>query len=237
MKPRAIICDVYRTILHVLPRATDTDDAEDGWSRLCLEALGQPPAFGFVEFLGACREEIKRVHGRAHQRGITFPEVQWPRIVGQVLPSFAALAEEDQMQFQLAEQSLRRQLSLMPEAAEALKAWREQKILLGIASNAQAYTGPELGMALQPSGLALEIFAPDLTLWSWQLGLSKPDPYFFQVLLSRLAARGIDPGEAIMVGDRADNDMIPAKALGMMTWHLQEDGDGGWEALRQRIES
>jgi putative hydrolase of the HAD superfamily len=108
---------------------------------------------------------------------------------------------------------------------------------LGIASNAQAYTGPELDAGLAEASLTSAVFAPDLVLWSWQLGFSKPDPYFFQVLLARLAARGIAPGEALMVGDRADNDIAPARAAGLMTWHLQAKGDGGWAALGAALRS
>jgi len=43
-------------------------------------------------------------------------------------------------------------------------------------------------------------------------GLSKPDPRAFQAALEAL---GATPAECIMVGDRIDNDIAPAKALGM----------------------
>jgi FMN phosphatase YigB (HAD superfamily) len=34
-----------------------------------------------------------------------------------------------------------------------------------------------------------------------------------------------------MVGDRADNDIAPACAAGLKTWHLHPQGDGDWNAL------
>jgi putative hydrolase of the HAD superfamily len=44
--------------------------------------------------------------------------------------------------------------------------------------------------------------------------ITKPDPrYFLQIT----EAFGVDPEECIMVGDRIDNDIIPAKQLGMKT--------------------
>lgn len=44
--------------------------------------------------------------------------------------------------------------------------------------------------------------------------ITKPDPRY----LGQIAqACGVDPGECIMVGDRIDNDIIPAKQLGMKT--------------------
>lgn len=51
-------------------------------------------------------------------------------------------------------------------------------------------------------------------LVSEELGLAKPDPLFFQIILDKL---GVRPEEAIMVGDRLDNDIAPAKMLGMKT--------------------
>jgi HAD superfamily hydrolase (TIGR01549 family) len=45
-------------------------------------------------------------------------------------------------------------------------------------------------------------------------GLSKPDPMFFKLALERAKCEG---GHAVMIGDRLDNDVIPAKQLGMQT--------------------
>lgn len=49
---------------------------------------------------------------------------------------------------------------------------------------------------------------------SEELGVSKPDPLFFQVILDSL---GMGPEEAVMVGDRLDADVYPAKLLGLKT--------------------
>lgn len=46
------------------------------------------------------------------------------------------------------------------------------------------------------------------------VGASKPDPALFQWALDQA---GCDPSEALMVGDRPDNDVAPAKSLGMAT--------------------
>lgn len=47
---------------------------------------------------------------------------------------------------------------------------------------------------------------------SEDIGLWKPDPRFFEHILRKL---GVSTQEAIMIGDRLDNDIIPAKLLGM----------------------
>lgn len=46
------------------------------------------------------------------------------------------------------------------------------------------------------------------------VGYSKPDPRLFQWALDKA---GCQPSEALMVGDRPDNDVAPAKSLGMAT--------------------
>ena len=47
---------------------------------------------------------------------------------------------------------------------------------------------------------------------SGSIGLRKPDP---RLLLHACEGLGVSPEEAIMVGDRIDNDIVPARMLGM----------------------
>ena len=51
-------------------------------------------------------------------------------------------------------------------------------------------------------------------LSSAELGLSKPDPNIFQAALSKAEC---NPWEVVMVGDRIDNDIGPAKSQGLKT--------------------
>ena len=44
--------------------------------------------------------------------------------------------------------------------------------------------------------------------------VTKPDPRYYEQIVK---AFGVDPQLCIMVGDRIDNDIIPAKQLGMRT--------------------
>lgn len=44
--------------------------------------------------------------------------------------------------------------------------------------------------------------------------LTKPDPRYFEQITK---AFGVNPQECILVGDRIDNDIVPAKLLGMKT--------------------
>lgn len=49
---------------------------------------------------------------------------------------------------------------------------------------------------------------------SAEAGCAKPDLRLFEMALQKAKC---DPSDAIMVGDRLDNDIIPAKKLGMKT--------------------
>ena len=44
--------------------------------------------------------------------------------------------------------------------------------------------------------------------------ITKPDPRYYEQILKKC---GVDPKESIMVGDRIDKDVIPARQLGMKT--------------------
>ena len=56
--------------------------------------------------------------------------------------------------------------------------------------------------------------------------MAKPDPAFFARLLSELAL----PAAAVAyVGDRVDNDVLPAAAAGLFTVHLRR---GPWGVIQ-----
>lgn len=67
---------------------------------------------------------------------------------------------------------------------------------------------------------------------SGDLGISKPDPAIFYSALERA---GCPPQDAVMVGDRLDNDIAPAQKLGMTTvWVRQSYGGLGDPQLLSR---
>src|SRR3569623_1332521 len=58
---------------------------------------------------------------------------------------------------------------------------------------------------------------------SAEAGVSKPDLQIFTVALEQ--ARCL-PAEAVMVGDRIDNDIAPANLLGLGTVHVRQGPSG-----------
>ena len=78
---------------------------------------------------------------------------------------------------------------------------------LGIIANQH----PPVEQAIADYGIA-GLF--DVIVISETVHLFKPDPAIFRCALDRA---GISPSEAVFVGDRPDNDILPAKKLGMKT--------------------
>lgn len=99
---------------------------------------------------------------------------------------------------------------LRPGIAELIRGLQARGIKLGLAANQPARKLAQLAAA----GLA-DCFA--YRELSGTSGLRKPDP---RVFLEAAAALGAAPGDCVMVGDRIDNDVAPARWVGMRTVRL-----------------
>lgn len=94
--------------------------------------------------------------------------------------------------------------------AAVLGALRDRGYRLGVIANQVPGTAERL--AHWDLLRHFDVIAP-----SAELGVSKPDPRIF---LWALGQAGCEPQDAVMIGDRIDNDVLPAKALGMQTVHI-----------------
>ena len=93
------------------------------------------------------------------------------------------------------------------DAAETLAALKARGYHLGIIANQNA----GVAQRLDTWGL-LQYF--DVVAASAELGVAKPGREIFE---KAFEMAGCQPCDAVMVGDRLDNDIRPAKALGMKT--------------------
>jgi putative hydrolase of the HAD superfamily len=94
-----------------------------------------------------------------------------------------------------------------PGMAELLAELRARGLKLGLAANQ-----PAAALArLDRHGMGSFFDHREV---SATLGLHKPDPRLF---LAACAALDVPPAACLMVGDRIDNDIAPARALGMAT--------------------
>ena len=100
--------------------------------------------------------------------------------------------------------------SLYPDAEPCLRELRSRGYRLGLAGNASRDAYAQLEVDVD--------FVADSTGW----GIEKPAPAFFDRLAETC---GCAPGEIAYVGDRVDNDVVPARAAGMVAIHLRR---GPW---------
>ena len=106
---------------------------------------------------------------------------------------------------------------LYPDARPCLAAIRAMGIRVGIAAN-QPDRADEIRRIL---GLELDLVA---TSAAW--GITKPSPTFFARIAEELS---LPPAAIAYVGDRVDNDIVPAAAAGMCAIFLRR-GPWAWIA-------
>ncbi len=113
---------------------------------------------------------------------------------------------------------------LYSDASECLKRLHE-KYKIGIIANQSLGTKERL----EKHGVLKYI---DLVIASAEEGVSKPDKRIFEIALERAECK---PEEAVMIGDRIDNDIVPAKVLGMCTIWVKQ-GFGKYWTIEREIE-
>ena len=108
---------------------------------------------------------------------------------------------------------------VFPDAVSTLRTLRQRGYRLGIIANQE----PGLPARLDARGLGEFL---SVILSSAEFGSAKPEPGIFEAALRQANCR---PEEAAMVGDRLDNDIAPARKLGMRTVRILQ----GYGALAQ----
>ena len=111
-----------------------------------------------------------------------------------------------------------------PDVEPALRELRDRGTTVVIASNWDC----SLPEWLRPAGI-LDLV--DDVVTSAEVGAAKPSPRVFE---RALGIAGVEPGEAIHVGDKVDNDIEGAAAAGIRGVLLQREGDPppGVESIR-----
>ncbi len=97
---------------------------------------------------------------------------------------------------------------LYPHARHSLTELVRMGIRLAIVSDA-----PRLSAWMRLVAFGIENYFDSVTSYD-DTGFKKPNPAPFRRALEKLK---VEPGEAIMIGDWAERDMVGAKALGMKT--------------------
>ncbi len=199
--PRAVIFDVYGTLLDAPPGGVRPDPAAD------------PAIINFLENnqirppenpTAALTELVRREHAASNE---AHPEIDlvalWAELLGLLVDARTAMLVAEI-------EDLWHPATPMPGAMEMLRRLTSENIPCGLLSNAQANIWRQLGK-LAPC------FASDLCVFSHQYLRAKPSPALFEKMKSRLASRGIAPDQVWFIGNDPANDIAPGWAAGFRT--------------------
>lgn len=199
---RAVIFDIYGTLLTGVAGGVKVDPDFDAPLRTILESFGLTSPASPTR---ALHEAVLRHHQASPQ---PYPEIDLRQLWEELLPI------EDATALVQAIEDAWHPVEPMPGASETLHHLADRGLLLGLLSNAQVNTLPSLDRALGPVS---HLFEPLLTLLSYQHRIAKPSPELYQLLVDRLAKRGIRPQETLFVGNDPAQDIQPAAAAGFRT--------------------
>jgi FMN phosphatase YigB (HAD superfamily) len=107
-----------------------------------------------------------------------------------------------------------------PGAAEALWYVARRRLAQGLLADGQCFTLLQLqrGLAAQDAdACAEELLPPEHRSLSSEVGGRKPSERLFRRALAALAGEGIVPAQVLHVGSRLQQDLVPARRLGMKT--------------------
>ena len=107
---------------------------------------------------------------------------------------------------------------LYPDAIACLEAMRALGLRVGIVGNQTT----ALEQWAREASLPADVISSSATLGVW-----KPDPRFFELVVE---LAGCTAGEVAYVGDRVDNDVLPAAVAGLVAVHVRR---GPWGRLQQ----
>jgi putative hydrolase of the HAD superfamily len=154
-------------------------------------------------------------------------EIEYPGLVRTLLADFGVHVTDDELErFLDAEHAAWIPAQVMGATTHALlDALRDRGLKLGLVSNAFD-PGHLLHRDLERSGLASRL---DFAVFSSEVGMRKPHPSIFERTLEAL---GVEPENALFVGDRLYEDVLGAGRLGMATaqalwFRVDEHPEGG----------
>lgn len=114
--------------------------------------------------------------------------------------------------------SLRDCIEVVGGASDLILNLSEMGFKVIIATN-PLYPEVAVKQRMEWAGLPLEDGLFSLVTSADSMHFAKPDAAYYAEILGHV---GVEPDEAIMVGDSRRNDIIPASSLGIHTFHLEE---------------
>jgi putative hydrolase of the HAD superfamily len=242
---RAVICDVYGTLIDYWRE--EFDDPQCKVTVLLRSFRAVADRFGMTSALVSASPDdppektlsdfyhglIALKHEQASRKGVTFPEIViediWEfviRLLGRHGYTCGngdpvnTREEARKIAWYYNAHSLGR--SLYPGVVPTVERLQKSGIVFGIVSNAQFYTSIDLTLLIREQSNGKyddfnELFDPDLTFFSYEYQVAKPDRLLFRKLYDALYELHILPSQTVFVGNDLSIDIAPAREAGMMT--------------------
>ncbi|MDD4254578.1 MAG: HAD family hydrolase [Methanofollis sp.] len=205
---RAVLFDCYDTLLDI---STD-ERGLCGYQTLSTWAAYQGVRIAPEDLRDEYRQRIAWMMAQSTE---AHPEVRVEEIFAGICRDYAAWPLDETILGVMFARSFRaatvRKLGAFPRSRRLLSALYGYP--LGVVSNGQrVFSEVELRMFGLAPFFRTAVFSSDV-------GCKKPDDRIFQVALRRI---GVEPEEALFIGDSMTNDIIPARRLGMQAIHIRE---------------
>lgn len=242
---RAVIFDVYGTLVNYWRHGIDDPAKRPNLFKQAFRKVAD--RFGFTPFVmemdpGADPDKtlydlyhglIALSHEKSVKENIEFPEVKIEEVWGLIILMLKRrgydankFLPEDHAQlarycaFCYNFYSLGR--GLYPNVVDTLSTLKKNNIELGILSNAQFYTPMDLTLFVREQSRGVYedynvLFNPDLTFYSYEYGVAKPNVLLFRKLYEALYEYHILPEQTVFVGNDLVLDIEPAAKAGMRT--------------------
>ncbi|MDE2748710.1 MAG: HAD-IA family hydrolase [Chloroflexota bacterium] len=114
---------------------------------------------------------------------------------------------------------LRALTSPVAEAVELVESLLNQNLLVAIATN-PLYPAAAIEERIAWAGLADYLSDFAFITHSENMHFAKPSPAYFAETVARV---GVEPDEALVLGDSVVNDIAPAEAIGLHAWRVDSD--------------
>jgi HAD superfamily hydrolase (TIGR01509 family) len=194
--PKAVLFDLYETLI---------SEYADGKRKSLRDGSA-------LERLGIPAEAWRKHWGERWQRRMdgTFPD--FPSVVRDIAAALELHIGEEAIEtyhrHRIAEKALAFR-DISGEIMELLTKLRKRGVKLGLVSNC----APE-EVTAWPDCPLVPLF--DTVLLSYEVRLAKPDARIYELACSRL---GIEPGEALFVGDGGSDELYGARRCGLTAYH------------------
>ncbi len=228
---KAVIFDIYGTLL--VSSSGDIDQAEISTKNLEEAFIASnieivdSKANSLEHILHDFEYTIRICHQEAKKNQVPYPEIDilsvWEIVLLHArrkgLVSFNG--DANIMRMTCVFEFLSNKVYPMPGMQQLISSLKQKKFPLGIVSNAQFYTPVLMNYFLNNTvGLDEEIlnFDPELTVYSFKLGMGKPDKYLFNELLPVLKKEyKLKADEVLFVGNDMLKDIYTSSKVGFKT--------------------